>query len=105
MDENKTEVKTEKRGIRALLNKGKARFALMVCALCSFMSIGAFAADGDTTGGGFDSVLSSFDTLGTLMSRVWGLMTANPLLTLFLAVSLLGVGVSVFRMVKHAAHM
>lgn len=50
-----------------------------------------------------DAVLSSVDTLVSLMTKVWTLMTSNPLLTLFLAVSLIAVGVSVFRMIKGAA--
>jgi len=37
------------------------------------------------------------------MGNVWELMTGNPLLTLFLAVSLIGVGVSVFKSIKGAS--
>lgn len=43
------------------------------------------------------------DTVTSLMGEVWTLMTSNPLLTLFLAVSLISVGVSVFRRIKRAA--
>lgn len=50
-----------------------------------------------------DAVLGSVDTLTALMGHVWTLMTSNPLLTLFLAVSLISVGVGVFRMIKRAA--
>lgn len=52
---------------------------------------------------GMEAVLASMDTLSALMSKVWVLMTSNPLLTLFVAVSLLSVGVGVFRMIKGAA--
>lgn len=107
-NEVQNEVKENKpRGLRGLFAKCKARTAVMVAALCSFMSIGAFADDGtggSTASGGFDAVLASFDTLRQLMSRVWSLMTSNPYLTLFLAVSLLGVGVTVFNMIKGASH-
>jgi hypothetical protein len=47
--------------------------------------------------------MNSTSTLSTLMGTVWTMMTSNPLLTLFLAVGLLGVGVAVFRMIKGAA--
>lgn len=49
------------------------------------------------------AVLGSMDTLVTLTGKVWDLMTSNALLTLFLAVGLISVGVSVFRMIKSAA--
>ncbi len=102
--DNKTE--TKKGGfLRRMIGKGKLRASALAMALASLLSVGAFASDGTTTsGGGFDSVLGSFDTLASLMSRVWNLMTANPYLTLFLAVALLGMGVTVFKMVKSAAH-
>lgn len=47
--------------------------------------------------------MGSMDSLVDLTNQVWTLMTSNPLLTLFLAVSLISVGVSVFRMIKNAA--
>ena len=103
MNENKNEKQQVKRqGVYTLFANGKARFIAMVMALSALMSISAFAADETATG--MDAVVSSVDTLGTLMTKVWTLMTSNPLLTLFLAVALLSVGVSVFGMIKHAAH-
>ena len=106
MNGNKNEKKqVKRRGIYKLFANGKARFMTMVMALSALMSISAFASDGtETTTSGFDAVIGSMDTLGTLMQKVWTLMTSNALLTLFLAVALLGVGVSVFRMIKRAAH-
>lgn len=103
---NKNEIK-KSNGIRGLFGKVKARGALMMMALATLMSVAAFADDGtggSSASGGFDAVLASFDTLGQLMSRVWSLMTSNPYLTLFLAVALLGVGVTVFNMIKGASH-
>ena len=47
--------------------------------------------------------MGSMDTLVDLTGEVWTMMTSNPLLTLFLAVSLIAVGVSVFRMIKSSA--
>lgn len=52
---------------------------------------------------GFEAVISSMGTLTTLMGQVWTMMTSNALLTLFLGVSLLGIGVGVFKMISDAA--
>ena len=105
MNGNKNENKQVKRqGIYKLFANGKARFMTMVMALSALMSVSAFASDGEPAATGMDAVIGSMDTLGTLMTKVWTLMTSNALLTLFLAVALLGVGVSVFRMIKRAAH-
>ena len=52
---------------------------------------------------GFDAVTEAMPMLTTLMNQVWTLMTSNPLLALFLAVSLLGIGVGVFRTIKRSA--
>jgi len=52
---------------------------------------------------GLDAVMSSTSTLTTLMGNVWTMMTSNPLLTLFLAVAVLSVGVGVFKMIKGAS--
>lgn len=48
------------------------------------------------------AVLGSMSTVTQLMTSVWDMMTSNPLLTLFLAGSLIGVGVTVFKRVKRA---
>ncbi len=52
---------------------------------------------------GFEAISASMSALTSLMGQVWTMMTSNALLTLFLGVSLLGVGVGVFRMIKGAA--
>lgn len=96
--ETAVEQKAEKKGF---LKSMKAKVVAMALAVSSILSVCASAADETATG--FESVVSSMDVLGTLMTKVWTLMTSNPLLTLFLAVALLGVGVGVFRMIKGAA--
>ncbi len=64
---------------------------------------------GDTSGagtvasGGMSAVISSVDTITELMGKVWELMTANPLLTLFVAASLLPVGIALFTSLRNAA--
>lgn len=47
--------------------------------------------------------MANMTTITDLVTSVWELMTSNPLLSLFLAVSLLGVGVGVFRKIKRAS--
>lgn len=78
---------------RVMLTAGTA-FALAPMALAS-----------ETGGGasGMPAVLGAFDTVVSLMNKVWELMTSNPLLTLFLAAGLLTIGVRVFRQIKRAA--
>lgn len=65
----------------------------------------AFATGGESGSGdsGMTSVISSIDTLSSLLTKVWTLMTGNPYLTLFLALSLLSAGFGVFRRAKRTA--
>lgn len=49
------------------------------------------------------AVISAVDTISSLVGKVWDLMTANPVLTVFVAAGLLGVGVTVFGLIKGAA--
>lgn len=57
----------------------------------------------EATTTGIAVVLNGVTTLTTLMGDVWDVMVANPLLVVFLAASLLAVGIRVFRSVKRAA--
>lgn len=94
-----------RKAARAKLGKVKA-MALPAAALLTaavVMSPVAYASGGDSGDAGMTKILGSIDTIVSLMGRVWDVMTSNPLLTLFLAVSLLLVGVKVFRRVKSAA--
>lgn len=56
-----------------------------------------------TTATGMEAVLSATDTVASLMGKIWNVMTANPLLTLFLAVSVLTIGITIFNKVKTSA--
>lgn len=49
------------------------------------------------------TILSAMDTVTDLVGDVWALMTSNPYLTLFVAATLIPIGVRVFRSIKHAA--
>ncbi|MEG0970977.1 MAG: hypothetical protein RSE47_07715 [Acidaminococcaceae bacterium] len=48
-------------------------------------------------------ILAATTTITTLVGNVFTLMTGNPVLLVFLAASLIGVGISVFRKIKSAA--
>ncbi len=50
-----------------------------------------------------DSIIAATATVTTMVGKVWDLMISNPLLTVFVAVSLIGVGISVFGQIKGAA--
>ena len=49
------------------------------------------------------AILDAVTDVTALMGNIFGVMTSNPLLTFFLAASLVGVGVGVFKRVKSAA--
>ena len=48
-------------------------------------------------------VITAMGTLVSVMGEVWEVMVANPLLVVFLAGSLFGVGIKIFRKVKGVA--
>lgn len=48
-------------------------------------------------------IITAMSTLVEVMGEVWKVMTANPLLLVFLAASLFGVGIRIFKKVKGAA--
>ena len=48
-------------------------------------------------------VKKSTSTLATLVGDVWDIMTANPLLTVFICAALVSLGFSIFRRAKRAA--
>ena len=48
-------------------------------------------------------VITAMSTLVEIMGEVWKVMTGNPLLLVFLAAGLFGVGIKIFKKVKGAA--
>ena len=48
-------------------------------------------------------IITAMGSLVDVMGKVWEVMTANPLLVVFLAASLFSVGIRIFRKVKGAA--
>lgn len=49
------------------------------------------------------SILSNVSSIKTVVSDVWDVMTGNPILCVFICVSLLSIGFVVFRKAKRAA--
>ena len=49
------------------------------------------------------TILGNTSTLATLVGDVWDIMTANPILTLFICAGLVTLGFSIFRRAKRAA--
>ena len=49
------------------------------------------------------SILSNVSSIKTVVSDVWDVMTGNPILCVFICVSLLSIGLAVFRKAKRAA--
>ena len=50
---------------------------------------------------GMTEVTAGITSLGTVMTSVIGMITGNPILVLFLASSVVGLGVGLFRKFKH----
>ena len=48
------------------------------------------------------TLIAQLENVPALLSSVWGMMTANPLLLFMTSMVLLSVGVGVFRMIKRA---
>ena len=90
------EEKAKSAKVQRVLLTGATAFELTPVALAS-------EGSGGSGSGGMSAVLGAFDTVVSLMNKVWELMTSNPLLTLFLAAGLLTIGVRVFRQIKRAA--
>lgn len=49
------------------------------------------------------SILSNVSSIKTVVGDVWDVMTGNPILCVFMCVSLLSIGFVVFRKAKRAA--
>jgi len=100
MDNNKTvQAVEEKKPIRkGFFKSAKARLFALTMALASLMSMSAFAADGETTGATMGSLISDASTtVPAVMSLVWSVMTANPLMTFFIVAAIVSVG---FRFIR-----
>lgn len=50
-----------------------------------------------------EGILTATATVTTLVGDVFSLMTGNAMLVVFLAASMLGVGISMFKRVKRAS--
>lgn len=82
--------------------RSMSRLVLLGMALASLMCVPAFASGG-SGGGELATVTGAIPAVGDLMDGVITMITGNPILVVFFAVPLIGVGVGVFRMIKSAA--
>ena len=62
-----------------------------------------FALASTGTDANMTTIVTAMGTLVEIMGEVWKVMVSNPLLVVFLAASLFGVGIKIFRKVKGAA--
>lgn len=85
--------------VAALCAKSKA--VGMSLALAASLTLPAFASE---SGGGLSSVTSAADTVTTFVNKAFTMMTGNPLLCVYLASSLIGVGIYKFVQLRRAAH-
>ena len=85
---------------------GKLSFAKLstIMALASLMSLPAFAADGEATTATISSLITDAGTsLPSLMSLVWSLMTANPLISLAVIAAIVSIGIGLLRRLRRVA--
>lgn len=50
-----------------------------------------------------DTIVTAMDTLPTLVTAVFSMITGNPLLTTFCAAGLLGTGIGIYKGVRRAS--
>ena len=83
----------------------KSKAVGMSLAVAASLTLPAFA--GENGGGGasgLTSVTNAADTVTTFVSKAFTMMTGNPLLCVYLASSLIGVGIYKFVQLRRAAH-
>lgn len=79
----------------------KSRAVMMSFALGASLALPAFATENDASD--MTKLVNSTDTITQMVGKVWELLMANPLLTLFVASSLLSMGIGFFMYLKRAA--
>ena len=93
------------------LAKGRAKLAAlyakskavgMSLAVAASLTLPAFASGEDS--GSLTSVTSAADTVTTFVTTAFQMMTGNPLLCVYLASSLISVGIYKFVQLRRAAH-
>lgn len=89
--------------VKEKVKSAKVQTAVLAAGTAAALAPAAMASSGGSETSGMPAVLGAFETVTSLMNSVWTLMTSNPLLTLFLAVGLLSIGVRAFRQIKRAA--
>lgn len=97
------EMEMEVQEVQQPVRRKAPRLMSMLMALCLVMGLAVPCfATGETSG--VDSVMGSFDTIATLINKVFTLVTENWYLALYLVLGLLGIGLAAFVKMKNAAH-
>lgn len=87
--------------LSALWAKSKA--VGMSAAVAMSLTLPALATSGGS-GSDLTTVVSATDTITSMVGKVWTVLLANPLLTVYVAAGLLGTGIGFFKSLRQAAH-
>ena len=92
--------------IKAFLGTVRGKIITAVSgAACALTAVSpAFAADPTESAPATvaDMITSSGNAIGSVLQVVWKQITINPLLSLFIGFSIVGVGIAFFTALKHA---
>ena len=78
------------------------RTCFLMCLMAVFMALSVFA-EGETGASDMSAVLNAATTVTSLMASAWTLLTSNPYLVVFLAISLFSAIFGLIRRAKRAA--
>lgn len=92
--------------IKAFFGTARGKIITAVSgAACALTAVSpAFAADPTESAPATvaDMITSSGNAIGSVLQVVWKQITTNPLLSLFIGFSIVGVGIAFFTALKHA---
>ena len=78
----------------------KSKAVLMSLAFGLSLTSSAFATGGDSSGSDLTTIVSSTDTVVSMINKAWTVMTSNELLRVYVAAGLLSVGIGFFGYLK-----
>ena len=91
--------------LQKMLGKLSMAKLSLVMVLASLMSLSCFATDGEPTTATISSMITEAGTsLPSLMTLVWSLMTANPLISLAVIAAIVSIGIGLLRRLRRVAH-
>lgn len=82
----------------------KTKAVGMSLAVALSLTLPALAADGGSgSSGSLSTIISATDDVTTMVNKAWAMMTANPLLTFYVAAGLLSVGIGFFGYLRRVS--